>query len=197
MIDPCAFADLLQRVRGRDEQAASELFRHYEPIIRLEVRLRLRDRRLRRLFDSSDVCQSALATFFSRAAAGEFALNDPRDLVKLLVVIARRKLALQVRQLLGPTRHPPQLHDGPPEEWDLPDPRPGPDRLAAGQELLREVTARLGPEERRLAALRADGRTWPDIAAQLGGEPQARRKQLSRALTRVLHELGLEEDPHV
>src|SRR5262249_31237363 len=50
----------LRRVRAGERAAAAELVRRYEPQIRLEVRLRLRDRRLRRLFDSTDICQSVL-----------------------------------------------------------------------------------------------------------------------------------------
>jgi ECF sigma factor len=197
MTETGGFTNLMQRIRRRDEEAAVELFRLYEPVIRLEVRLRLRDRRLRRLFDSSDVCQSALATFFTRAAAGQYVLDQPHDLLKLLVVIARRKLALQVRQLLCPTRNPGPQQEAGEEEREAVDPASGPAQLASDHELLREFTARLSLEEKRLAELRADGRSWPEIAAELGGEPQARRKQLTRAAARVLQELGLNEDTHV
>jgi DNA-directed RNA polymerase specialized sigma24 family protein len=197
MVETGAFAELLQRARSGGQQAAAELFRQFEPAIRLEVRLRLRDRRLRRLFDSSDVCQEVLATFFARAAAGEFSLEQPHDLIKLLVVIARRKLALQVRKALGPTRNPGALDDRAPEEWGVADPRPGPEQCAADGEMLRELADRFSGEERRLAEMRAAGLSWPEIAAELGGQPQARRKQLSRAVARVLKELGLDEECHV
>ena len=46
------FADFLRRIRAGDEQAAAELVRQYEPLIRREVRLQIDDRRLCRLFDS-------------------------------------------------------------------------------------------------------------------------------------------------
>jgi hypothetical protein len=54
------YLDFIKRVRGGDERAAEELVRRYEPEIRLEVRtwLRMRDARLRRVFDSMDICQS-------------------------------------------------------------------------------------------------------------------------------------------
>jgi len=47
---------------------ALELVREYEPLIRREVRLHLEDQRLARLFDSMDICQSVLASFFLRTA---------------------------------------------------------------------------------------------------------------------------------
>jgi len=78
MRDESVFADLLKRVRGGDSDAASELVRIYESAIRVAVRTRLSDPKLRRQFDSMDVCQSVLASFFLRAAAGQYDLHDPR-----------------------------------------------------------------------------------------------------------------------
>ena len=69
-----------------------------------------------------------------------------------------------------------------------------PGRVAAGRDLLEEVRRRLSPEERQIADLRAQERSWPEVAAELGGTPEARRKQLDRALNRVAQELGLAED---
>jgi RNA polymerase sigma-70 factor (ECF subfamily) len=70
MSPPASFDDFMRRVRSGDEQAAAELVRQFEPLIRREVRYQLRDRRLYRLFDSMDICQSVLASFFvwTRAA---------------------------------------------------------------------------------------------------------------------------------
>jgi RNA polymerase sigma-70 factor (ECF subfamily) len=71
MADAVSFAEFIRRVRAGDESAAAELVRRYEPLIRREVRLHLEDQRLCRLFDSMDVCQSVLASFFVRAAVGQ------------------------------------------------------------------------------------------------------------------------------
>jgi RNA polymerase sigma-70 factor (ECF subfamily) len=69
----------MQRIRDGDQQAAVELVGQYELLIRREVRLRLEDRRLYRLFDSMDVCQSVLGGFFLRAAAGRYDLERPEQ----------------------------------------------------------------------------------------------------------------------
>ena len=61
MDEPNTFADFVRRIRAGDERAAAELLRHYEPFIRREVRFRLQDRRLQRVFDSQDICQLVLA----------------------------------------------------------------------------------------------------------------------------------------
>src|SRR5882672_7102445 len=97
MCDESVFADLLKRVRGGDSDAASELVRIYESAIRVAVRTRLSDPELRRQFDSMDVCQSVLASFFLRAAAGQYDLHDPEQLVALLTQMARNKLAMHAR----------------------------------------------------------------------------------------------------
>jgi hypothetical protein len=73
---------------------------------------------------------------------------------------------------------------------------PSPSQVVAGRELLQEFRQRLTEEERRLADLRAEGHSWGDIAAKLGGTGQARRMQLARAVERVAQQLGLEESSH-
>ena len=97
---PCdnTFADFVARIRAGDEQAAAELVRQFEPLIRREIRMQLDDHRLSRLFDSMDICQSVLASFFLRTAAGEYDLERPEQLVGLLVTMARNKLASAARR---------------------------------------------------------------------------------------------------
>src|SRR5207253_3150939 len=90
------------RPRRRDDskpdRAAEELVRRYEATVRLAVRVRLDQSELRRLFDSTDICQSVLGTFFVRAASGQFQLDTPEQLVKLLVTMARNKLINHAHQ---------------------------------------------------------------------------------------------------
>jgi hypothetical protein len=64
--------------------------------------------------------------------------------------------------------------------------------VVSAEELLREFRQRLTEEERGLAERRAGGAAWADIAAELGGTAQGRRKQLERALDRVWRELDLD-----
>ena len=71
---------------------------------------------------------------------------------------------------------------------------PSPSRIAIGRETWDAFRGRLTPEERRLADLRSQGCEWAEIAQELGGTPQARRKQLTRAVDRAARELGLDQD---
>jgi RNA polymerase sigma-70 factor (ECF subfamily) len=193
MTDETGFTVFLARVRAGDAEAAAELVRRYEPAIRLEVRYRLRNPRLRRLFDSMDVCQSVLASFFVRAAAGLYDLADSRDLVRLLVVMARHKAIAQARrQQAGPRDHR-RVEAAGPEQVEAAAVGPSPSFVVANRELLEAVRQRLSAEERQLADRRAQGQEWAQVAAEMGGTAQARRKQLARALARVSVELGLED----
>jgi RNA polymerase sigma-70 factor (ECF subfamily) len=192
MPEDTSFPDFLRRLRAGDEQAAVELVRRYEPLIRCEVRLRMTDPRLGRLLDSVDVCQSVLASFFIRAAAGQYDLGRSEDLLRLLVRMARNKVASQARRQRARPADRARAEAGDLEAVGAAEPDPG--RVAAGRELLEEVRRRLDPEERRVADLRSQGRPWPEVAAELGGTPEGRRKQLARALDRIAGELGLAED---
>jgi RNA polymerase sigma-70 factor (ECF subfamily) len=190
------FADFLRRIRAGDEEAAVELVRQYEPVIRREVRMRLTDPGLYRHLDSMDICQSVLRSFFVRAAAGQYDLHQPDDLLNLLVVMARNKLASQARKLRSRPPDSRRVKAAPLEKLAaVAAGEPGPSRVATGRDLLREVLFRLTREERHLADLRARGMTWPQITGEIGGTSEARRKQLARALDRVTRQLGLEDDP--
>jgi RNA polymerase sigma-70 factor (ECF subfamily) len=194
MSDDNIFADLIRRLRAGDAHAAEELVRAYEPAIRLEVHCRLRDRRLRRAFDSMDVCQSVLASFFVRAAAGQYDLEQPDQLRKLLVGMARKKLLLQIRKQRAQCRDVRRLEPIARDDCTMVAAHPNPSQQCEAEDLLHSFHQRLTAEEQHLAELRAQGREWPDIAAQVGGTPSGRRKQLTRAIDRVARELGLDEE---
>src|SRR6516164_95025 len=98
MCENAGFADFIRRIRAGDDQAARELVQLYEPVIRREVRLRLRDQRLASRFDWTDICQSVMTSFFVRAAAGQYDVEQPDQLLRLLVVMTRHKLANQQRR---------------------------------------------------------------------------------------------------
>src|SRR5262249_12856502 len=193
MSEEIAFQDLIRRVRAGDAKAADELVRSYEPAIRRAARVRLVDARLGRVLDSMDICQSVLASFFVRAALGQYELDKPEQLLKLLATMARNKLADHARQQQAVRRDNRRVEAGSVGERQLAAPGSTPSQHIAAKEIFSEVQKRLTPDERILADHRAQGREWSDIAAELGGTPEALRKRLSRAIDRVADELGLDE----
>jgi RNA polymerase sigma-70 factor (ECF subfamily) len=193
MSDEASFRDLIGKVRQGDQQAATELVRRYEPAIRRAVRFRLTDPGLRRTCDSMDVCQSVLASFFVRAASGQYDLDTPEQLIKLLTVMAKNKLLNRARYERSARRDQRLVEGGVSESQIITD-APGPSRQVEARDLLEQVQRRLSPDERVLVELRNQGHDWAAIAAAVGGNAVALRQKLHRAIARLTRELGLEED---
>jgi RNA polymerase sigma-70 factor (ECF subfamily) len=191
MAEASTFRDLIARVRAGDEEAARELVRTYEPTIRRTIRLRLADPRLRRVLDSTDICQSVFGSFFARAALGQYDLEDPAQLLRLLVNMSRKKLIDHERHERAARRDMTRTQGAGAVAYDLAAPQPTPSQEVAASELLQEMRKRLSPDELRLAEQRAAGRDWAGIAADEGDTPEALRKKLGRAVDRVAEELGL------
>src|SRR5262245_21792209 len=147
-VESATFTEFIRRIRAGDEQAAADLVREYEPLIRREVRLHLEDRRLCRLFDSMDVCQSVLASFFVRTAVGEYDLDQPDQLVRLLVTMTRNKLASAARKASSQRRDHRRVSTTEPEVVAaVAGPDQNPDSLLAHRELLDRFRASLSDEE--------------------------------------------------
>jgi RNA polymerase sigma factor (sigma-70 family) len=181
--DEPTFDEFIRRVRAGDEAAAEELVKRYGEKVRREAKARTVDPRLRQVFDSVDICQSVLGSFFVRIAAGHYELDSPARLMKLLVVMTRNKVREKARR----------RHEG---ELGAREP------LAAGedhanrilnQDFLSEFRRRLSDDERVLWDRRDQDASWQNIASELGATPEALRQQYSRAIHRVARELGLEE----
>ena len=192
MADEVEFLRFIERIREGDQRAAAELVARYEPVIRREVRMRLDDQRLLRTFDSMDICQSVLASFFVRTAAGQYEIHSAAQLVNLLVNMARNKLISAARREFAQRRDP-RRRQQPAVPEHLVDRRRPPADEVDDRELLKSIYERLTPDELRVSLLRSQGASWEAVAAEMGGSPQSRRMQLSRALDRVARDLALDE----
>jgi RNA polymerase sigma-70 factor (ECF subfamily) len=187
-------AEFVRRIRAGDEEAAAELVRQYEPLIRREIRLGLTEPMLCRVLDSMDICQSVMASFFVQAACGRYDLEEPGQVIKLLIGMARNKLAFAARRERAQRRDVRRLEAVGVDELNPADAAAAsPSQIVAGRDLLRAVRERLSADERQLAERRALGQDWAGIAAEMGGTAEGRRHQLTRALDRVAEQLGLNE----
>jgi RNA polymerase sigma-70 factor (ECF subfamily) len=186
------FSDLLERVRRGESAAARELVNRYESTIRVAVRIRLTDPRLRRQFDSMDVCQSVLASFFVHAAMGAYVLHEPSQLVALLTKMAQNKLNMRARAQFRLCRDVGRLSTAIVEETNVASSFPGPVQQVAGKELLDRALGMMTPEIRAIAVRRMHDEAWADIASALGGTADGRRKQFERAIGQIAD--GLEVD---
>jgi RNA polymerase sigma-70 factor (ECF subfamily) len=193
MPEEATFLDLIKRVRAGDDTAASKLMQRYEPQVRRLIRVRLTDPAMRRQMDSVDICQSVMGDFFARAALGQFELATPEDLIKLLATMARNKLLGHVRKQHAGRRSVKRLENAGAEDMAIAARTPTASRIVSGREMLQHLRSRLTDDERYLADQRALGRSWAEIAQELGAQPDALRMKLSRALDRVAPALGLND----
>ncbi len=191
-VDP-GFADFVRRIRAGDDQAAEELVKRFETLIRREVRLRISGSQVNRAFDSLDVSQSVLANFFARAAIGQFELEHPDQLARLLVTMARNKLVSRVRSERRQIRDIRRVTVAPDALDRVADEQPSPSEIVARKELLERLGTLLSDEERQIIDLRNQGLGWEEVATILGGSGQARRMQMSRGIERVTRQLGVAE----
>ena len=185
------FDDLMQRVHAGDAEAAAELVTRFEPEIRREVRIRLTDSQLRRVVDSIDICQSVLGNFFVRAALGQFNIEHPNQLFRLLTTMARNKIidrhrSEQVRRNAHQGYSPDRSYDTSGEPLDR---TTGPDSVIQSRELLEDVVSKLKDDEKQIAMLRQEGKSWNEVAEEIGSNAQALRKKLSRACNRIMGQL--------
>jgi RNA polymerase sigma-70 factor (ECF subfamily) len=193
--DP-SFGELIDRVRRRDGEAAAAIARRYEPHVRRVVRIRLGDLRLRHLVDAQDVCQSVLASFFVRAALGQYQLDTPEQLLRLLAAMARNKVVDQARKRHAECQLTQSIESAGGAAGGLAAPGDSPSQQAAWRELTQKARDALSQKERRLADLRVQDCPWAEIAAELRESPDALRMQLARAVSRVTRLLGLDGGCH-
>lgn len=193
MTEPKTFEDFIRRVRAGDEQAAEELVQMYEPLVRRELRIMMTDRRMSQLFDTVDVCQSIWSSFFVRVAAGQYDLDSPQHLSRLLSSMAKNKLASQARRQHAQKRDVDRIESDRPELAQLPEDRQTPSECLSVKELFAKIHESLSDEERKMSELRREGMTWEAVAEALGGTAQARRMQLDRAAERVIERMGLNQ----
>lgn len=182
-------AELLTRVREGDEEAARLLVQRYESAIRIAVRTNLSDPRLRRQFDSLDVCQSVLASFFFHLSSGSYDLSVPAQLSALLTKMAQNKVRMRARDQFRQRRDVRRLSQVDIETVKIRGCQAGPDEGVDDQDLLQHALQMMPPEIRVIADRRMAGESWLEIADAIGGTSDGRRKQFERAILPIAQSL--------
>ena len=163
---------LLMLVRNRDEAAARKLVEQYEPQIRLLARLRLRDRNLRCLLDSMDICQSVWKNFFRSVEQGEFALETVEQLTNLLARMVRNKVIDKHRRTAQGGGRDRARSVGEEALAGVPCRDASPTEVMVGREAqgrFDELIPTLEPVDRELVRLRMNRHSYKEIAELLGG----------------------------
>jgi RNA polymerase sigma factor (sigma-70 family) len=183
--------ELLSRIAARDDAAAAEFFREYEPHVRRIIRARLRVPGARRVTDSSDLCQIVMAAFLVGSAVGRYAVEDSGALKRLLARIAANRAIDVARR--PEIRNPAVPVRGPGAAGVEPvAPEPTPSSQLAISELIQKADGLLTDDERPIAELRREGLTWAEVGRRVGKSAEAARKTLDRASKRIMAALGME-----
>jgi RNA polymerase sigma-70 factor (ECF subfamily) len=181
------FRQLIERVRQRDAEACEVLVRDYGPVILREARMRLGASQLRSLLDSQDVCQSVLKSFLARVVKGQYQLQEPAQLIGLLVSMTRNKVVDNARR--ETTRRAAYrwhaAESAHAATGRMATDRESPEQMAIAHELLETYRRQLVQDEWTLFERRMEGHTWAEISAATGESAGALRKRLRRALDRV------------
>jgi RNA polymerase sigma-70 factor (ECF subfamily) len=180
------FERFLIALRVGDQEAGAELVRRYEPFLRRLIRMRLTDKRLRRVFDSMDICQSVLAKLFHEVALKDIRVNTEGHLCNLLA-------RMVTNNVIDKVRREQRNAGGIPVNWEPAATTPSPSEVVAQQDLVHTIQSRLSEKERWLAAQRALGRSWVEIAQETGETTDALRMMCARAMARVRNQFPAEE----
>ena len=150
--------------------------------------------RVRRREDEEDVLQSMYASFCRRQRRGDFDLANRDELWGLLVTITLRKARDAARRQHRQARDVGREQGGPaaegagPPQWALEQMEavaPTPAEAAVMNEALEERLGALAdPVLRRVAMLKLEGYTNPEIAAELGITPRTVERKLDRIRAR-------------
>jgi RNA polymerase sigma factor (sigma-70 family) len=167
---PASGRSLLEQWRAGDEDAARQLFDIYVERLVALARRRISQRLASRV-DAEDIVQSVFRTFFGRARAGQFKVEDQDDLCKLLMRITVHKTLRQVAYHKAAKRDPGQ-ETGQSEHstemlMELLDREPTPDAEAAFIDQLETFLGTLRPEERTILEMRMQGYSNEEIAKKL------------------------------
>jgi DNA-directed RNA polymerase specialized sigma24 family protein len=76
-----------------------------------------------------------------------------------------------------------------PEEWEPASPESDVGQCVDDQDFAEAIRSRLDESTRLLVELKAQGLTWQEVAAKVGGRADALRMRVNRAVAAVLTEL--------
>jgi RNA polymerase sigma-70 factor (ECF subfamily) len=157
--------ELLDKLAEGDSQAIEQVFRAYEPYLRMVVRRQLPSA-LRAKFDSIDIVQSVWADVLDGLNDARWSFQDTAHLRAFLVRAARNRLIDRQRKQLAAGRHEQALSQTAIECVAASEARPS--QTVVADDLWRQMVQMCPPQHREILALKRDGASLDEIAAQSG-----------------------------
>jgi RNA polymerase sigma factor (sigma-70 family) len=184
-VSPEPLDDLLEKLTSGDPAAAEQVFRSYEPYLRMVVRRHLSPE-LRAKFDSIDVIQSVWLHVIKGFREAGRRFTDVAHLRAFLVQITRHRLIDHLRRHRNALQHEQPLEGGGFEEI-LPAGSPQPCEVLEATELWEQLLELCPPGHQEILRLKRDGAVTGEVAARTGlNEGSIRRilQALSQRLAR-------------
>jgi len=165
--------------RAGDESAARQLFDRYVDQLIALARRRISQRLAGRI-DAEDIVQSVFRTFFQRARKGQFQIEEPDDLCKLLARITVHKTFRQIahhkRAKRDAGQETAQTDDSQEMLMAILTGEPTPEEATAFLDQLEHFFTKLDPRARQIIEMRMKGYSDIEIAEKLGiSDRQIRR----------------------
>ncbi len=178
------FEHLMQRVRDGSQDAAWQLLQNYGPHVRRVVRRTLRPE-MRSRFDSIDFAQAVWASFFAQVKKFSEA-NDPRQLIAMLVAIAKHKVIDEMRRQMDASKRN-ISRECRLDEYDesLVHPvrrQPTPSEFAIARERWSHMLADKPARDQEILRLRFNGETQRSIAEMLNVSERTVQRVLEKCL---------------
>jgi RNA polymerase sigma-70 factor (ECF subfamily) len=189
MSEPPAEDVLLKLWRAGDQDAARQLFDRYVSQLVALARRRISQRIAGRV-DPEDIVQSVFRTFFHRAREGQFQIDGPDDLCRLLARITVHKTLRQIAFHKRAKRDA-TLEAGQGEADHLMavlSREPTPEETGAFLDELEQLLEKMRPEDRRILEMRMQGYSNVEIAKELKITDRKIRRLMERIRGQAEHE---------
>lgn len=188
MDEESSFQELIMRVKSGDQSACTEIYDRYKEYIKRAAKTKLRSARMRTLFQSDDIINTVLKSFFLRIreSDNQWKMDTPQNLISLLMTMANNKIANRSRKE-DSTKGGGKDTTGPIGPIDEPpDPEPTPDEIAANKELTELCWNRMGIDLQELYAMRIEKKMkWSEIGVAFFKSGDACRKDYERGMDEV------------
>jgi RNA polymerase sigma-70 factor (ECF subfamily) len=157
---------LLEQLNSGDTAAAEQVFRTYEPYLRMLVRRQL-SAPLRAKFDSMDVVQSVWADVLEGVREAGWHFNDRVHLQAFLVRLAKNRFIDRCRKHRPALSHEEPLADNLPSV-SIASAEPRPSEVAQRNELWDQMLSLCPPAHHELLRLKRQGLALAEIADRTG-----------------------------
>lgn len=175
------FSVLMEQLRQGDQDAAWTIIEIYGPHIKRVVRRDLHPR-LRSRYDSADFVQAVWASFFRQPSQFR-RLNEPKELLNMLLTVARNKVVDETRRSLQTQKRTPDREEPVDEDSGevldmdkIPSNDPRPSQVAVAREQWNRLFEEQTREIRRILELRFAGNSYEEIAAKVNRNERTVRK---------------------